>query len=979
MMDMVIEMKIISWNVDGLRSAWGRGAAALLSEREADIYCLQETRVSEPFLPAQLEGYYAYWSICDTKAGYAGTLCLSRAQPLRVWYDLALPGQQPRGRPLDLEGRAITLEFDRLCVVNLYVPNSRDRRGFRARWDARLRWYLRRLSTYKPAIVCGDFNALAGEFDIYPGSAYALDGGSFESVEAERFRALISDGWIDCFRAVHPFTRAYTCWSYRQDMRTSNRGSRLDYFLATAPLREILRDCRTMPTVYGSDHCPISLTLAMDLMPGEAPAVQPARLLLTDDPWFQPVDPTLAAHQQEELAALWEAADWTQIKFRVAVLQEDIATAALARNRAEIERCQQRLTQSLDARMLAVRHACSSTAGPGVDGIQWDTPSKKALAALTLSSEDYVATCSRMVLVETPGGKTRRIHLLTAYDRAMQSLYKLALDPVTETWAERRSFAFRKGRTTSDLVCYVKLAFTNYSQFRADGSAIYDPHPPEWGLVGDVHQCYERILSERLREEAPMDSEVLDEMLKSGYLFSGVLFPRENGVEIGTPLAPPLANFALDGLQKFLLRRMYPGSVCDYPNCCVYRYADDILITARTREDAENHRKLMEEYLAGWGLTLSAQKCKIVNIREGFDFVGRHYEIFNGVVCATPSEASVARFLDSVEDIVRGHKGTQRSLIQSLNAKLTGYATMHKIGEDSTAAFRHIDAHVDGLLMELCQRIRPSMTSEELGEYYWHRRGDGQRVFCLPENHAFALRRISDTVLLEGEPLNLFVNPYLHHGYFDSRARGRTVSAAVGTNRAVWDRQRGRCNTCGLPILRDQERDLIDTDSTDPTGKGRKVYVHRACRARNVELIEADSLPDTRTDTRALLEDVYYRGHPLDCRYLPLHKYFAGITRKMISLRFDELEDILDAPLPAASDSREFWEESGFDAISRTWLEHGYALHRLDLRRRRLSLRRKEGEMRLNIPIELLTAKLPETAIRKLNNCFAEVIKEFNL
>ncbi len=251
-------MKLVSWNVNGLRAVLGKGLDAYLAAEDADVYCFQETKAQ----PDQLEGwrpprgYRAFWNPAE-RPGYAGTVTLTRIEPLEVRDGIG----EPEG---DAEGRAQTLEFKDFYLVNVYTPNARhdlSRLDYRTRvWDERFRAYCTRLARHKPVVFCGDLNVAHKEIDLANPQANRRSAG-FTDEERESFSRHLAAGFIDTFRAFDPRPGQYTWWSYRGGARARNVGWRIDYFCASTTLRDRLRAAFIRPDVMGSDHCPVGLEL----------------------------------------------------------------------------------------------------------------------------------------------------------------------------------------------------------------------------------------------------------------------------------------------------------------------------------------------------------------------------------------------------------------------------------------------------------------------------------------------------------------------------------------------------------------------------------------------------------------------------------------------------------------------------------------------------------------------------------------------
>ncbi len=251
-------MKLISWNVNGLRACVGKGFLDFFRIIGADAVCLQETKLQPHQIQLETPGYRQYWNSAERK-GYSGTAILTRMEPLTVSYGLGIPEH-------DTEGRVITCEFPAFYLVTVYTPNAQDglrRIDYRMQWDDAFRDYLLALDRKKPVVVCGDMNVAHQEIDLKnPGPNRGNAG--FSDEEREKFSRLLASGFTDTFRLLYPEqTGAYSWWSYRFHARENNAGWRIDYFLVSDRLRERVTAARILQEVYGSDHCPIELELAL--------------------------------------------------------------------------------------------------------------------------------------------------------------------------------------------------------------------------------------------------------------------------------------------------------------------------------------------------------------------------------------------------------------------------------------------------------------------------------------------------------------------------------------------------------------------------------------------------------------------------------------------------------------------------------------------------------------------------------------------
>ena len=249
-------MKLISWNVNGIRAAMGKGFLDFSASEDADVICIQETKMQEGQAEVPLEGYHQYWCSAEKK-GYSGTAVFSKTEPLSVTCGIGIDEH-------DHEGRVITAEYDGFYLVNVYVPNSQDglkRLDYRMKWEDDFRAYLKKLEETKPVVTCGDFNVAHKEIDLKNPKTNRKNAG-FTDEERAKMDELQGAGFIDTFRYFYPDAEGvYSWWSYRFNARKNNAGWRIDYFLVSQALEKNLKSAGIMTDVYGSDHCPVSLEI----------------------------------------------------------------------------------------------------------------------------------------------------------------------------------------------------------------------------------------------------------------------------------------------------------------------------------------------------------------------------------------------------------------------------------------------------------------------------------------------------------------------------------------------------------------------------------------------------------------------------------------------------------------------------------------------------------------------------------------------
>jgi len=532
-------------------------------------------------------GYHQYWNHSE-RHGYAGTLILTRKgkEPLSNTCGMGV-------EEFDREGRIITLEYKDFYVVNAYVPSLNASRSFgrtdyRLEWEAAFRSYLSRLLKLKPIVLCGDFNATHTSLDSYPDNRKNEPDNQFFQPEVQAgFEKLLSCGFVDAFRMLHPCKEgAYTWWGPKNNDRAENRGSRLDYFLVSGELLSFVQSIKFHRDTLGSDHCPISML-------------------------FYPVRPKREM-DDTDMSTIWRAIDWNRLEETLLAMQQDLAYAAYNREWDMVDMLQRHLVNSWAARALAVRAAANANTAAGVDGVKWTTNTQKAKAVLSLVSRGYRPLPYLHRDLEE-NGKMRTNLIPAIRDKAMQILYSYALDPVAESTADRKSFFARKGRSALDAHAYLS------HDLSVDNA-------PDWVVLIDVQTFYDTVAHNWMLANIPMDITMLRKFLKAGMMRNGELFPTDKGMSMASSLSPILGNMMLDGLQSYIYDRLYPTGGVDYLNGNLIRFADDMLITVRSQIQAEKVMQIVAEFLAQCGLRMHPDKSFIANVSDGFDYLGRHYQ-----------------------------------------------------------------------------------------------------------------------------------------------------------------------------------------------------------------------------------------------------------------------------------------------------------------------------------------------------------------
>lgn len=252
-------MKLISWNVNGLRACVGKNFMDFFHEIDADIFCIQESKLQEGQIDLDLPGYHQYWNYAEKK-GYSGTAIFTKQEPLNVFYGIGIEEH-------DKEGRVITLEFDKFYMITVYTPNSQNelaRLPYRMQWEDAFLAYLKKLEETKPVVFCGDLNVAHKEIDLKNPKTNRKNAG-FTDEEREKFSILLENGFIDTFRYFYPDVEGiYSWWSYRFQSRAKNAGWRIDYFVVSECLKNILKSAHIHTDILGSDHCPVECVLDIE-------------------------------------------------------------------------------------------------------------------------------------------------------------------------------------------------------------------------------------------------------------------------------------------------------------------------------------------------------------------------------------------------------------------------------------------------------------------------------------------------------------------------------------------------------------------------------------------------------------------------------------------------------------------------------------------------------------------------------------------
>lgn len=497
----------------------------------------------------------------------------------------------------------------------------------------------------------------------------------------------------------------------------------------------------------------------------------------------------------------WHRLPWPKIHRNVRRLQARIVKAVRAGQPRKARALQFILTRSLSGKALAVRRVTENQGKrtPGVDGETWNTPNRKFQGLQSLQHKGYRSQPLRRVYIPKPGNpqKKRGLSIPTMRDRAMQALYKLALDPIAETLADPNSYGFRKERSTADAIeqCFICLG--------QKGSA-------QWILEGDIQACFDKISIPWLLTHIPMPKGILKQWLQAGFIDRNVFYPTAAGVPQGGIASPVIANLALDGLEK-LLAEHFPKTATPNPQVYLVRWADDFIITGRSKEWLEQQVKpLVEQFLQARGLTLSPEKTTITHIDDGFDFLGQNIRKYNGKLLIKPAQKNIKALLTKVRAIIKANQqATAGQLIQRLNPIIRGWANYHRhvVSKDT---FRQVDHLIFQALWRWATRRHRAKSVFWIKQKYFRSVRGRDWVFFgqfTDRNNQTREIRLFDAMSI---PIKRHVkirakaNPYDPDWeiYFEQRLETKMRDTFKGETRwlNLWQAQQGLCPICRQKI-----------------------------------------------------------------------------------------------------------------------------------------------------------------------------------
>ena len=476
----------------------------------------------------------------------------------------------------------------------------------------------------------------------------------------------------------------------------------------------------------------------------------------------------------------WENINWKKAEKYVKRLQIRIVKA--------VEKCKwnlvkrlQLLTNSFYAKALSVKQVTSrkgkNTAG--IDGIKWTTKEEKINAIYELNTKKYKSQPTKRIYIPKKNGKLRPLSVPTMKDRAMQTLYLLALQPIEETLGDKNSFGFRKNRSCQDACERIFMSLSHKTD-------------PEWILEGDIKGCFDNISHEWIMENIFMDKDILRQFIKAGYIYQKKLFPNSKGAAQGGAISPTIANITLDGLEETIYNKIRSksrkkGYICK-PR--FIRYADDFIVAGDSIETLEEVKTIIKNFLQERGLELSDEKTVITHISKGFDFIGWNFRKYKDKLIIKPSKKNIKGIKNKIATTIKENIAIKQSeLIEKLNPIIIGWSNYHQ-GVCAKETFNKLDEHVYWQLSCWAKKRHSNKTKKWRLFRYWHKIESRKYVFA--ENDSM-LKRFSDTPIVRHYWLNTSKNPYTDESYFNNikenqkmrkyRAFKKTVAYSLGVNK----------------------------------------------------------------------------------------------------------------------------------------------------------------------------------------------------
>ena len=516
-----------------------------------------------------------------------------------------------------------------------------------------------------------------------------------------------------------------------------------------------------------------------------------------------------------DCASAWSEIDWATAERYVKKLQARIVKAQKEGRVGKVKALQRLLTTSFYAKALAVKRVTENTGKrtSGGDKELWTTPKMKYEAISRLKRRGYHPKPLKRIYIPKKNGKKRPLSIPTMTDRAMQTLYRFALEPLAEISADPCSYGFRTGRCPQDAI---EQCFNDLAKSRS----------PKWVLEGDIKGCFDHISHDWILEHIPMDKQILHKWLKSGYIETRRLFPTEEGAPQGSPISPTICNMVLDGLQAILKKKFHQvrRDGKNYSPMVNYvRFADDFIITGENRELLQEQvLPIVRDFMAERGLQLSEAKTVITHIDEGFDFLGCNIRKYNGKLLIKPSKKNLKGILDKICSAIKENPTVKQEwLIRKLNPMIRGWVNYQRFNV-SARAFENLDYQIFQCLWAWCKRRHPKKRKTWIAKKYFHRIGNRSWTFSVPtkqkmQNGEMLYVRLvyaTDTDIIRFIKIRNQANPFdeVDAAYFEKRDTEKMRNSLKGRKilTKIFRQQKGLCPHCGKKITVETSFQVLD-------------------------------------------------------------------------------------------------------------------------------------------------------------------------
>jgi RNA-directed DNA polymerase len=484
------------------------------------------------------------------------------------------------------------------------------------------------------------------------------------------------------------------------------------------------------------------------------------------------------------------------------------------------------LTHSFYGKALAVKRVTENQGKKtaGVDSELWTTPKLKFEAIFKLKRRGYRPMPLRRVYIPKKNGKKRPLSIPTMHDRAMQTLYKYALEPIAEITADPNSYGFRAARCVQDAM---EQCFTCLNKAKS----------PKWVLEGDIKGCFDNISHVWIMDNIPMDKEVLRKWLKCGYVETGKLFPTEQGAPQGSPISPVICNMVLDGLERRIKVRYHEAmhnGIRYNPKVNYVRYADDFIVTGDSKEILKiGVLPVIREFLGERGLELSEEKTVITHITDGFDFLGCNVRWYKNKLLIRPSQKNYQAIITKIRKVIKEHPAySQETLIRVLNPIIRGWVNFHKHNVAS-AAFERLDNDIWICLWKWCRHRHPKKSHKWIADKYFHLANGKRWTFSEITGNGFLLKLVyaSETKITRFLKTKSEATPFdpRWDSYFEERDSIRMSREIKGkrTLNNLFKLQNGLCPCCGKRLT--IEEGFLIHNKMDKDYRTTKLLVHSKC------------------------------------------------------------------------------------------------------------------------------------------------------